>query len=171
MWDELEETLLAADAGVETSLKLVENLRARASRERMRDPSQVYEALREELVALLKSPQARGALWPSTNGDMPQPAVILVVGVNGTGKTTSIGKLAGAYTRDGKRSWLRPPTPSAPPPSTSSSTGRERAGVRSSPTSRARTPAPSFSTLLTPPKPSVDLVLIDTAGRLHNKST
>jgi fused signal recognition particle receptor len=111
LWDELEETLIAADTGVETTVKVLENLKERVRAEGIRDPEQAEEALKEELLSILEVDSRPGRLWaPSEglrttlrqaqgeregeSGAVPKPAVILVIGVNGTGKTTSIAKLA-----------------------------------------------------------------------------
>ncbi len=125
LWAELEETLIAADTGVETTVKLLDNLKARVKEESIRDPEQAQEALREELLSILNVDSRLGRLWGPASGDppaelrtgpttglrmggeargegetMPKPAVVLVIGVNGTGKTTSIGKLAHAYQQE-----------------------------------------------------------------------
>lgn len=94
-WPKLEETLIAADVGAETTVGLVDELRARADAERATSPTRVEAMLKEELVNVL-----RGAGAPTQNdgnGTGAKPHVILIVGVNGSGKTTSIGKLARLY--------------------------------------------------------------------------
>lgn len=91
-WTGLEETLIAADVGVETTMDLVDKLRQRADQEHVRDTVRVEEMLREELVRILES-----AAGQRTKPNPQPPRVILVVGVNGSGKTTSIGKLSRYY--------------------------------------------------------------------------
>ena len=100
-WEELEETLILADMGGPTSARLVEELRASIGRGD--DADAVRGLLREQLIALLERPASDGALW-SGNGaaEPPAPRIILVVGVNGAGKTTSIAKLAHALGEDGQ---------------------------------------------------------------------
>ena len=105
LWDELEETLVAADTGVSTTMKVIEDLRERVKRDSIRDPEQALGVLKEDLIGTLEVDTGRGQIWHS-NGHretLPKPAIILVVGVNGTGKTTSIGKLAHAYRAQGKK--------------------------------------------------------------------
>ncbi len=86
-WEDIEAILIQADMGVNTSQKVVEQLRQRAAREGMRSPEQVQQALRETLMGMLKAP-------PAMNISGRELSIVLVVGVNGSGKTTSIGKLA-----------------------------------------------------------------------------
>src|SRR5213076_119572 len=95
LWDELEEELLAADVGPHTTGWLITRLRQRASEERMSTGTQVQQALREELVALLGKPS------PLRFAKQSPLTVILVIGVNGSGKTTSIAKLAYRLKKDG----------------------------------------------------------------------
>jgi fused signal recognition particle receptor len=92
-WGKLEETLISADVGAETTMQLVDHLRARADLERASNPKRVEELLRDELVKIL---QGAGAP-PTSSEDGHKPYVILIVGVNGSGKTTSIAKLARLY--------------------------------------------------------------------------
>lgn len=98
-WTRLEETLIAADVGAETTVALVDRLRARADQERATSPTRVEVLLREELVKIL---QSAGTLSAATL-DGQKPYVILIVGVNGSGKTTSIAKLARLYKSQKKR--------------------------------------------------------------------
>ncbi|MBV9689011.1 MAG: signal recognition particle-docking protein FtsY [Ktedonobacteraceae bacterium] len=100
LWDDLEEELLAADIGPSTSTWLIERLRQRATDEHMRTGSQVQRALREELVTLLGKPS------PLRFSKQSPLTVILIIGVNGSGKTTSIAKLAYRLTREGRRVML-----------------------------------------------------------------
>ncbi len=98
-WTGLEESLIGADVGVETTIGLVDKLRERADRERIRSTERVEQILKEELVAILDQADAIQTRMPAT----PYPEVVLVVGVNGSGKTTSIGKLAQFDKRLGKK--------------------------------------------------------------------
>ena len=109
-WDELEELLIQADLGINTALQVVERLRAHVQKERLKRVEDVRAALKDELVKLLSDPEA------STIEEPRMLTVVLIVGVNGSGKTTSIAKLARFYkARASAWSWPRP-TPSAPPP-------------------------------------------------------
>ena len=100
-WEELEETLILGDVGGATSAKWVEELRADAAGKRAEE---IRGMLRERMVAGLERPPGRGELWGGHNGAeaQPSPHVVLVVGVNGAGKTTSIAKLAHAYQEEDK---------------------------------------------------------------------
>jgi fused signal recognition particle receptor len=98
-WSGLEETLIAADVGVETTLALVDNLRIRAEEEHVREATRVEEMLKEELLEILT--QASPSQTPTR--DHQSPVVILVVGVNGSGKTTSIAKLTRYYKSQNKK--------------------------------------------------------------------
>jgi fused signal recognition particle receptor len=103
VWVELEELLISADVGVETTNKLLSKVKQRVKTDRLSDPAQIRESLKDEMVSLLSIPLSR----PSSSGCSvcreEGPQVILVVGVNGSGKTTSIAKLAYSYTSQGKR--------------------------------------------------------------------
>ena len=99
-WSGLEETLIAADVGVETTVALVDKLRVRVEKEHVREAARVEEMLKEELLAILQAPIAN--LQPSAS-NLQLPTVILVVGVNGAGKTTSIAKLTQYYKSQGKK--------------------------------------------------------------------
>lgn len=96
-WSELEETLIAADVGVETTVAVVDRLRVRAEKEHMREVTRVEEMLKEELLAILQIP----ILESQSANAIPQ--VVLIVGVNGSGKTTSIAKLAQHYRAQDKK--------------------------------------------------------------------
>lgn len=100
-WEELEETLILGDVGGATSARWVEELREDSSG---LDATVVRDLLRQRMVAGLERPRANGSLWSGHNGESTQPIphVVLVVGVNGAGKTTSIAKLARAYQDEGK---------------------------------------------------------------------
>ena len=100
VWEELEELLVSADVGVETTSKLLSKVKQRVKTDRLSEVSQIREALKEEMVSLLSIPQRENPI-PEQSGESPY--VILVVGVNGSGKTTSIAKLAYGFTSQGKR--------------------------------------------------------------------
>jgi fused signal recognition particle receptor len=97
LWDELEESLLGADVGPSTTLWLIDRLRQRATAEHMRTGAQVQQALREELAALL------GKSSPIRFSQKSPLTVILVIGVNGSGKTTSIAKMAARFSQEGHK--------------------------------------------------------------------
>src|SRR5687767_11283120 len=97
LWLDLEEVLLGADVGVKTTDKVLSRVRARVEKERIRDSQEVRQLLKDELIDILESVPFTGALWREDVETLPRPGVILVVGVNGTGKTTSVAKLAHLY--------------------------------------------------------------------------
>jgi fused signal recognition particle receptor len=100
VWGELEELLVSADVGVETTSKLLSKVKQRVRTDRLSEVSQIREALKEEMVSLLSIPRRANPI-PEQSGEPPY--IILVVGVNGSGKTTSIAKLAYGLTSQGKR--------------------------------------------------------------------
>jgi len=100
VWEELEELLVSADVGVETTSKLLNKVKQRVKTDRLSEISQIREALKEEMVNLLSIPQRANPI-PEQSGEPPH--IILVVGVNGSGKTTSIAKLAYGLTSQGKQ--------------------------------------------------------------------
>ncbi len=102
-WSGLEETLIGADVGVDTTVALVDKLRGRAAREKIREPQGVQIALKDELVGLLTSAAIRNPQSAIQNATYHLPITVLIVGVNGSGKTTSIAKLARYYQTQGKK--------------------------------------------------------------------
>jgi fused signal recognition particle receptor len=103
VWEELEELLVSADVGVETTSKLLSKVKQRVKTDRLSQPSQVRETLKEEMVSLLSIPPSRPSASCHSEHSEESLQVILVVGVNGSGKTTSIAKLAYGFTSQGKR--------------------------------------------------------------------
>ena len=100
VWEELEELLVSADVGVETTNKLLSKVKQRVKTNKLSEASQIRETLKEEMVNLLNIPQSANSM-PERSGEFPH--IILVVGVNGSGKTTSIAKLAYCFISEGKR--------------------------------------------------------------------
>jgi fused signal recognition particle receptor len=103
VWGELEELLISADVGVETTNKLLSKVKTRVKTDRLSDPSQVRETLKDEMVSLLSIPVSRPSSSCCSSCREEAPRVVLVVGVNGSGKTTSIAKLAYSFTSQGKQ--------------------------------------------------------------------
>jgi len=103
VWGELEELLISADVGVETTNKLLTKVKQRVKTEKLTDLSQVKACLKEDMVSLLTVPPSRASTFCHSERSEEAPQVILVVGVNGSGKTTSIAKLAYSFTSQGKR--------------------------------------------------------------------
>jgi fused signal recognition particle receptor len=178
LWDELEELLIGADLGVATVTVVLEDLRARVTEQGMKQPDQVRQALREELARILILDSAddspgggQGQVW--SDGDrasIPRPAIILVVGVNGTGKTTSIAKLAWRFSREGKRVILAAADTFRAAAIDQLRQWGERVGAEVIAHREGADPgAVVFDALSAAEGRSADVVIIDTAGRLHTK--
>ncbi|PZC44885.1 MAG: fused signal recognition particle receptor [Chloroflexi bacterium] len=170
-WEDLEEILIGADVGVRTSATLIERVRDRARDEGARDPESVREVMRAEMVALLEAPRERGLLWsPAAAEDPPAPQVILVVGVNGAGKTTSIAKLAHAYRQDGRSVILGAGDTFRAAAIEQLQTWGERVGAPVIAHQAGADPgAVAYDTLGAAAARGVDIAIIDTAGRLQTK--
>jgi fused signal recognition particle receptor len=173
LWDELEETMIAADTGVQTSLKVIGDVRERVKNEGIRAPDVALGVLKEDLISVLDVDTGRGQIWHS-NGQretLPKPAVILVVGVNGTGKTTSIGKLAHGYKAQGKKVVLAAGDTFRAAAIEQLKHWGEQAEVDVVAHQQGADPgAVVFDALEAADKRSADVVIIDTAGRLHTKA-
>lgn len=172
LWDELEELLIAADTGVTTTQKVLDDVRDLVERERLKDPALARNALKEKLADILRSTRPRGALWRDGAEEPPRPpAVILVVGVNGTGKTTSIGKLAHAYREDGRRVIVAAADTFRAAAVEQMKEWGERAGAEVVAHKQGADPgAVVFDALEAAERRGAHVVIIDTAGRLHTKS-
>ena len=173
-WDELEETLLLADVGAGPAGELIESLRTRVRVLGVRDPASVRELLREELVALVDPSLDRTlATEPRTADDGSRvPAVVLVVGVNGTGKTTTVGKLARVLVAQDRTVVLGAADTFRAAAADQLETWGARVGVRTVRSDRdgADPAAVAFDAVRTGRTEGVDVVLVDTAGRLQNKA-
>ena len=162
-FDELEETLVLADAGVETAMDAVERLRALTKERGLRGGEEVRGAFGEILTGLL-STQDRALHLDS------KPAVILMVGVNGVGKTTTIGKLAGRFTAEGKKVLLCAADTFRAAAAEQLEIWAGRAGVDMVRHEAGSDPAAVvFDSIAAAKARGKDIIIIDTAGRLHNK--
>jgi fused signal recognition particle receptor len=173
LWEELEETLVSADAGVQTTIKIIDDVRERVKEESINDPDAALEALKDEMVTVLDVDTGRGQIWHSDGQaeTLPQPAVILVVGVNGTGKTTSIGKMAHAYQAQGKKVLLAAGDTFRAAAIDQLKHWGERAGVDVVAHQQGADPgAVVFDAMAAAEKRGAQVVIIDTAGRLHTKA-
>lgn len=167
--DNLEEVLITSDVGVDTTLKIIERIEERVARDKYVSTSELNSILRDEIANLL----AENHTEDNDNWDLPvseDPYVILVVGVNGVGKTTTIGKLAHQFKRAGKSVYLGAADTFRAAAVEQISIWGERVGVPVIKQQMGADPASvAFDTLQSAKANHADVVLIDTAGRLHNK--
>lgn len=169
--DELEGIFISSDVGVDTTLKIIERLQKRAARDKYINTAELNKYLCEEITGLL----AENNSEVNTGDDfsLPEgtrPHVIMVVGVNGVGKTTTIGKLAMQFKKAGKKVMLGAADTFRAAATEQLDIWAERAGASIVKQSQGADPASvAFDTLQSAKANGVDVVLIDTAGRLHNK--
>ncbi|WP_431774687.1 signal recognition particle-docking protein FtsY [Streptomyces cucumeris] len=172
-WEEIEDTLLTADVGVTPTQELVERLRERVKVLGTRTPEELRGLLREELLHLIGTEADRTVHTESgvgPNGE-EKPGVVLVVGVNGTGKTTTTGKLARVLVADGKSVVLGAADTFRAAAADQLQTWGERVGARTVRGPEAGDPASvAFDAVKEGIAEAADVVLIDTAGRLHTKT-
>lgn len=165
LFDELEEILISADLGVQTTDKLLTSLRNRVKKEKLEDGQKVKEALQEEMAAIL------GREPSPLNISSGRMNIILVVGVNGVGKTTLVGKLANRYHQQGLKVLVAAADTFRAAAIDQLSIWCQRAGVEMIRHQAGADPAAVvFDAISAGKARNVDLILIDTAGRLHNKS-
>ena len=163
-FEELEETLILADLGLETAVDAVEKLRTRVRKEKLRGQEEVRQALRDILVEMIEVGDT--AMDLSTT-----PSVVLIIGVNGVGKTTSIGKIGHSLKKEGKRVLLCAGDTFRAAAADQLQIWSERAGCELVRQKEGADPgAVLFDALQAAKARNVDVVLCDTAGRLHNKS-
>jgi fused signal recognition particle receptor len=166
-WEEIEDTLIQADVGVATARELVDRLRARVRVLGSRTPGEVRALIREELVTALRPELDRSV---ATHPHPDRPAVVLVVGVNGTGKTTTCGKLARVLVADGRTVLLGAADTFRAAAADQLETWGSRVGAETVRGPEASDPAAvAFDAVRRGGEERVDTVLIDTAGRLHTK--
>lgn len=167
--DNLEEVLITSDVGVNTTLKIIERIEERVARDKYVSTNELNAILREEIASLLMENNTED----HDNWDLPsdhKPYVILVVGVNGVGKTTTIGKLAHQFKAAGKKVYLGAADTFRAAAVEQISIWGERVGVPVVKQQMGADPASvAFDTLQSAKANGADVVLIDTAGRLHNK--
>ena len=167
--DDLEEVLITSDVGVDTTLKIIDRIQKRVARDKYISTSELNNILREEIAALLEENNT-GDLdeWDLPQGD--KPYVILVVGVNGVGKTTTIGKLAYQFKQAGKKVYLGAADTFRAAAVEQIVIWGERVGVPVIKQQMGSDPASvAFDTISSAKANNADVVIIDTAGRLHNK--
>ena len=167
--DNLEEVLVSSDVGVETTLKIIDRIEARVSKDKYLGTDTLNKILREEIAGLLSETNSGNA----TDFEIPEqdaPYVIMVVGVNGVGKTTTIGKLANQFKKSGKKVVLGAADTFRAAAIDQLQVWADRTDVPLIKQSMGSDPASvAFDTLESAVKQNADVVIIDTAGRLHNK--
>ena len=162
-FEELEESLILSDMGMDTTMEAVEELRSRVKERKIKEPEEVKACLREILVEMLNT--------AGTGLDLTgKPAVILMIGVNGVGKTTTIGKLASRLKKDGNRVLLAAGDTFRAAAGEQLNIWADRAGVDIIRHGEGSDPAAVvFDAMNAAKARKSDVVLVDTAGRLHNK--
>ncbi len=167
--DDLEEVLVTSDVGVDTTLKIIERIEKRVAKDRYVTTSELTSILREEIAALLtenNTEDGEGFVLPEDK----KPYVIMVVGVNGVGKTTTIGKLAWQFKKAGKSVYLGAADTFRAAAVEQLVIWSERVGVSIVKQKMGSDPASvAYDTLSSAKANNADVVIIDTAGRLHNK--
>lgn len=167
--DELEEVLLTSDVGVETTVQIIENLEKRVSKDAYVSEEELHELLADEIAKLMPDIQSPVAKELSLQG-ASSPYVVLVVGVNGVGKTTTIGKLAHHYAQLGKKVILGAGDTFRAAAVEQLSIWQNRAGVSIVSHGMNTDPASvAYDAVKQAVEENADVVIIDTAGRLHNK--
>ena len=161
--DELEEILIMSDIGMDTSIKIIGNLRERIKKEKIQDETEVKQALREEMQKILDVTDIN--LHLNT-----KPSVILVIGVNGVGKTTSIGKIASRLSRDGKKVVVAAADTFRAAAVEQLEIWAKRSGADIVKRDEGVDPASVvYDALKITREKNADVLIVDTAGRLHNK--
>jgi fused signal recognition particle receptor len=169
MLDELEEILISSDVGVDTTVGIIKRIEERVARDKYMNASELQIILREEITALLEESDGEEENFGITLRP-GEPYVLMVVGVNGVGKTTTIGKLAAQLTRAGKKVYIGAADTFRAAAIDQLQVWADRAGATMIRQQMGSDPASvAYDTLRSAVAGGADVVLIDTAGRLHNK--
>ena len=167
--DDLEEVLITSDVGVETTVKIIERIEQRVARDKYMGTSELQQILREEIVSLMDEAHSTEGNF-GLDAKEGEPYVVMVVGVNGAGKTTTIGKLAAQLKKAGKKVWIGAADTFRAAAIDQLQVWADRAGATMIRQEMGSDPASvAFDTLQSAKANGADVVLIDTAGRLHNK--
>ena len=167
--DDLEEVLITSDVGVETTVKIIERIEQRVARDKYMNTSELNGILREEIVNLMDEAHSTEGNF-GLDAKEGEPYVVMVVGVNGAGKTTTIGKLADQLKKAGKKVWIGAADTFRAAAIDQLQVWADRAGATMIRQEMGSDPASvAFDTLQSAKANGADVVLIDTAGRLHNK--
>ena len=169
LWEELEEILISSDVGVDTSLRIIEELKETVKSQRLETGEDVFESLKNSLIAGMQ-PDNADSIW-GDGVESGRPYVILMVGVNGVGKTTSIAKLAHHFTQDGKKVILGAADTFRAAAAEQLEILGNQIGVDVIRNESGGDPgAVAFDTYQAGKARGADVLIIDTAGRLHTKS-
>lgn len=167
--DNIEEVLLSSDVGVPTTIKIIERLQQRVARDKFINISELNKLLREEVTSLMTENEKSFSKLVLT-GEAPKPYVIMVVGVNGVGKTTTIGKLSHRFKSEGKKVILGAADTFRAAAVDQLTIWSQRVGVPIISQGMGADPASvAFDTVQAAAAQGADICIIDTAGRLHNK--
>ncbi|HQR33848.1 MAG TPA: signal recognition particle-docking protein FtsY [Blastocatellia bacterium] len=170
--DELEEALIGADIGVQTTMEIIESVRKQVDRQALKDPDELKRMIKQHLLDILESAErARGVASETAVPDDVRPYVMMIVGVNGVGKTTTIGKLAQRIKAEGNDILICAADTFRAAASDQLAIWADRAGVPLIQQKQGTDPAAVlFDSLKAAKARNADVLIVDTAGRLHNKS-
>lgn len=170
--DELEEILIGADIGVQTTMSIIEDVRKQVNRQTLRDVDELKHVIKDRLLSiLLEAGRSRGVASETAVAADVRPYVLMVVGVNGTGKTTTIGKLAQRIKAEGNDVLICAADTFRAAASDQLAVWAERAGVPLIQQRQGTDPAAVlFDSLKAAAARNSDVLIVDTAGRLHNKA-
>jgi len=169
--DELEEMLISTDIGVSTTFQIIESVRKGVSRQEISDLDALKKAMKSELMGILESSETKGVADERNVDESIKPYVLMVVGVNGVGKTTTIGKLAQRIKDEGSQVMICAADTFRAAASEQLEIWSERAGVPLIQQKQGTDPAAVlFDALKSAKAREADVLIVDTAGRLHNKS-
>jgi len=170
--DELEEALIGADIGVQTTMEIIEDVRRQVNRQSLKNVDELKRVIKQHLIDILeKAEHARGVASETAVAEDVRPYVMLVVGVNGTGKTTTIGKLAQRIKAEGNEVLICAADTFRAAASDQLAIWAERAGVPLIQQRQGTDPAAVlFDSLKAARARNADVLIVDTAGRLHNKA-
>lgn len=167
--DDVEEVLITSDVGVETTVKIIRRIEERVARDKYMNTSELQSILREEVMSLMEESHGSEKHF-GLDARQGEPYVVMVVGVNGAGKTTTIGKLAAQLTKAGLKVWIGAADTFRAAAIDQLKVWADRAGATMIRQEMGSDPASvAFDTLTSAKANGADVVLIDTAGRLHNK--
>ncbi len=168
--DQLEEILITSDVGVETTLKIIERIEQRIAKDKYTSTDEFYELLRDEITQLVASKEELPDGFSFEKDADGNPFVVMVVGINGVGKTTTIGKIAARLQSAGKKVYIGAADTFRAAAIDQLEVWADRAGAKIVKQKMGSDPASvAFDTIASAKAAGADVVLIDTAGRLHNK--